>query len=105
MAQGPSYATGRTLPDYLRIAANVIYAVAGLVFLAGLFVDWKFPGVAVFLPLQIATNPANSGLFLLSIVLLAVGFAFGRTALTVEGWQAEAVEQEQEYTVDVGGET
>lgn len=105
MAQGPSYATGRTLPDYLRFGANVIYAVASLVFLAGLYVDWKYPGAAVFLPFQIATNPANSGLFLLSIVLLAVGFAFGRTARTVEDWQVEAVEQEQEYTVDVGDET
>ena len=99
----------KTLPDYLTQAANLVYAAAGLLFLVGLYYDWKRPGVNFFSEvfgtafLAIADEPhANSGLFILAILLLVVGYAISRSADAIVSWQTEKVDQTQEWTVSVG---
>lgn len=92
-----------TLPDYLNLAANVVYAGAGLLFVAGLYADWKLPGQNFIPMFMLADEPhANSGLFILSIILLLVGYTISRGADYVVEWQTESVDQTQEWTVDVG---
>lgn len=101
-----------TLPDYMTLLANVLYAVAGLLFLGGLYFDWQRPGINFFAayfesPLfMLADEPAaNSGLFILSIIVLLVAYIISRLADLIVDWQTETVDQTQEWTVDVGDDT
>ena len=99
----------KTLPDYLSLAANIIYAIAGLLFVVGLYYDWQRPGVNFFAEtfgtsfLAIADEPhANSGLFILAILLLVGGYLISITSEAIVSWQTEKVDQTQEWTVSVG---
>lgn len=98
-----------TLPDYLTLAANIVYAAAGVLFLLGLYFDWHRPGEAVlenwtgFALFTLADEPhANSGMFILAIIVLVVGYAISRSADIIDEWQTEDVDQTQEWTVDIG---
>jgi hypothetical protein len=100
-----------TIPDYLSLAANIVYGAAGLLFLLGVYFDWQRPGKAIFENLTgfglftIADEPhANSGLFFVAIIVLIVGYGFSRSADIIEEWQSEDVDQTQEWTVDLGDE-
>lgn len=93
---------GRTLPDYLSLAANGLYALAGLSFLGGLLIDWLVPGRLYITPLVITTETPNSGLFILSIALLLVGYLLSTLGSRIEERRREPVDQTQEWTVDVG---
>ena len=99
----------KTLPDYMSLAANLLYAVAGLLFIGGLYYDWQRPGVNFFAEvfgtpfLAIADEPhANSGLFILAILLLVFGYLVSIAGETIVNWQTEKVDQTQEWTVSVG---
>jgi len=89
--------------DYLRLAANVVYAITGLLFLAGLYFDWQHSGQIIIAEFSLADEPnANSGLFILAIIVLAMGYVLSVTGNKIEAWQSEKVDQTQEWTVDVG---
>ena len=92
-----------TTSDYLQTAANVLYAIAGVLFMAGLYYDWQHTGQVLISEFALADEPeANSGLFILAIIVLVVGYAVSRIGQKVEEWQTEEVDQTQEWTVDVG---
>ena len=95
---------GRTsTADYLGLAANIVYAIAGFLFLAGLYFDWRHSGQVLISQFALADEPnANSGLFILSIIILALGYVLSVLAKKIEEWQTEKVDQTQEWTVDVG---
>ncbi len=87
------------------LAAYVLYGIAGVAFLAGLFVDWRLPGLVVVPPFVVTTgSPTNSGLFILSIVVLVVGFLLSKTGRIIEARRTEEIDQTQEWTVDVGSD-
>ncbi|WP_435181058.1 hypothetical protein [Halorussus sp. AFM4] len=94
----------RDTADYLELAANVVYASAGVLFLLGLYFDWQRQGEIVISQFALADEPnANSGLFILAILVLIVGYLLSTVADKVVEWQTEEVDQTQEWTVDVGG--
>lgn len=94
----------RTLPDTLKLASNLIYLAAGGAFLVGLYVDWKLPGVAIIPWFALANEPVNSGLFILSVLLLVVGYVVSTAADWERERRTEEVDQTQEWTVDVGNQ-
>lgn len=101
-AQSEQYGE-RTLPDYLTLAANTLYGLFGIAFVVGLYFDWKLGGVVVVPQFVIANEPqANSGLFILSFLLLALGYVISRGARYIKEYRTERVDQTQEWTVDVG---
>jgi hypothetical protein len=91
----------KTLPDYLKRAAYLLYAAASLVFIVGLYLDVVNPDVVVVPPLVIAQD-ANSGLFILAIIVLAIGYVIGKIGHFIQEWRIEEVDQTQEWTVDIG---
>lgn len=95
---------GRTgVADYLGLAANVVYAISGLLFLTGLYFDWQHSGQVLISQFALADEPnANSGLFILAIIVLALGYLLSVAGNKLEEWQTEKVDQTQEWTVDVG---
>ena len=93
---------GRTLPDYLRLSAYLLYALAALSFLGGLLIDWLVPGRLYITPLVITSQTPNSGLFILSIALLLVGYLLSTLGIRIEEYRREPTDQTQEWTVDVG---
>ena len=93
----------RSTEDYMILGANILYAIAGLLFLFGLYVDWKQPGNVYVQQLVITTGSTpNSGLFLLSIIFLVLGFLLSKLGEIVKARNVEKVDQTQEWTVDVG---
>jgi hypothetical protein len=89
--------------DYLSLVANVVYAFSGVFFLAGLYFDWQHTGQIVIQEFALADEPnANSGLFILAIIVLALGYVLSVVGDQLEAWQSEKVDQTQEWTVDVG---
>ena len=95
----------RTLPDQLKLASTLIYAGAGLSFLAGLYADWKLPGQVIIPMFRIANEPeANSGLFIFAVVLLILGYLVSTAAEWERERRTEEVDQTQEWTVDVGNQ-
>jgi hypothetical protein len=89
--------------DYLGLVAYLLYAAAGLAFLVGLYFDWQHTGQVFISQFALADEPnANSGLFILSILLLIVGYALSLTSGKIREWNTEKVDQTQEWTVDVG---
>lgn len=93
---------GRTLPDYFGLIANVLYALAALSFLGGLLIDWLVPGRLYITPLVITTQTPNSGLFILSIAVLLVGYLLSSLGNWIEERRREPIDQTQEWTVDIG---
>ncbi|WP_458189017.1 hypothetical protein [Haladaptatus sp. NG-WS-4] len=95
---------GRTdASDYLDLAAKILYVVAGVLFLAGLYFDWQHTGQILIPQFALANEPnANSGLFILSIIMLALGYLISIVSHKLEEWRTEEVDQTQEWTVDVG---
>lgn len=93
----------RTLPDYLKLSAIGIYVFAGIAFIIGLYLDWRF-GAPVWIPsFKIAQEPQpNSGMFILSFLLLFVGYVVSRAGGLIESRRTEEVDQTQEWTVEVG---
>ncbi|MFB6156797.1 MAG: hypothetical protein ABEJ34_03020 [Haloferacaceae archaeon] len=93
----------RELPDYLDLVANVLYAVTGLLFVVGLWVDWQNPGQKVIGMFALDAEPnANSGLFIAAVIVLAVAYVISKLADKVVEWRTEEVDETQEWTVDVG---
>jgi len=94
---------GRTLPDYLGLFANVLYLLAGLSFLGGLLIDWLPTGSFYITPLVITNQePFNSGLFIVAIALLLLGYFLSTLGDWIEEYRRESFDQTQEWTVDVG---
>jgi hypothetical protein len=91
----------KTLPDYLKRAAYLLYAAASVIFIGGLYLDVVNPDVVVVPPLVIAQD-ANSGLFILAIIVLVIGYAIGKIGHFIQEWRIEDVDQTQEWTVDIG---
>lgn len=92
-----------TTSDYLKTAANVVYGIAGVLFMAGLYYDWQHTGQVLISEFALADEPnANSGLFILAIIVLVLGYVISMTGDKIEEWQTEKVDQTQEWTVDVG---
>lgn len=95
----------RTVPDTLQRAASLIYASAGLAFLGGLYADWQMSGQVIIPWFAIADEPAaNSGLFILAVLLLIVGFLVSKVADFERERRTEEVDETQEWTVDVGNQ-
>lgn len=93
----------RSAEEYMILGANVLYGIAGLLFLAGLYVDWREPGKVYIQELVITTGSvSNSGLFILAIIFLVVGFAISKVGRFIQARNVEKVDQTQEWTVDVG---
>lgn len=92
----------KTLQDRVERLTFVLYLLAGMIFIVGLYFDLEQPGVIVIEVLSIANDPSNSGLFILSFILLTGGFILGRIVATYDEWQKEEIDQTQEWEVDVG---
>lgn len=92
----------KTLQDQIDRLTFVLYLVAGGIFIVGLYFDLEQPNVILIKPLSIASDPSNSGLFMLSFILLASGFILGRIAATYQEYKKEEVDQTQEWEVDIG---
>ena len=91
-----------TLPDYLSMVANALYAVTGLLFLGGLYADWQMGGQVVIQMFAIADEPeANSGLFIAAVILLAIGYTISKVGLFIEERRKVKVDETQEWTVDI----
>lgn len=89
--------------DYLDLAARILYGIAGILFLAGLYFDWQHTGEILIPQFALANEPnANSGLFILSIIVLVIGYVTSVAGDKLEEWRTEKVDQTQEWTVDVG---
>lgn len=91
-----------TLADYLMRIAYVTYAVAGIAFLVGLYFDLVNPGTIVIPLLAFSSEPTNSGVFVLSIIVLIFGLVLAKISQILISYQTVAVDQTQEWTVDVG---
>lgn len=95
--------TEKELPDYLQQVSNLFYLLSGVLFIGGLYMDWQRPGEAIIPMFAYADEPtANSGLFILAIIILAVGYLVSRTGLYIEELRTEKIDQTQEWTVEVG---
>lgn len=94
----------KTLPDYLQRAAYVLYAIAGVVFLVGLYFDVARPDEVVVSVFVIYQDPANSGLFILATLLLVIGYVTSKIGRFIEEHRIEEVDQTQEWTVDIGSD-
>lgn len=92
----------KTLPDYLQRAAYLLYAAASVVFLAALYFDVASPDVVVIPALVIAQDPTNSGLFILAVIILALGYVVSKVGRFIQERRIEEVDQTQEWTVDIG---
>lgn len=93
----------RELPDYLDLVANVGYALTAALFVGGLWLDWQDPGNAVVSVFALADEPqANSGLFILAVIVLAVSYLISKVAQKVVEYRTEDVDETQEWVVDVG---
>jgi formate-dependent nitrite reductase membrane component NrfD len=91
-----------SLPDYLMRAAYIAYAVAGIMFLIGLYFDLVNPGETVIPLLAFSSEPTNSGVFVLSIIILILGLISGKISQIIKSYQTSNIDQTQEWTVDVG---
>jgi hypothetical protein len=102
-SQSMQYEYGqRTLPDYLQLASNVTYLIAGISFLVGLYFDWRIDVNVIIPQFVVAHDPRpNSGLFILSFLLLTVGYVISRIGVFIRKRRAETVDQTQEWTVDI----
>lgn len=97
------YNAEKELPDYLLQAANLAYLFAGVLFIGGLYFDWKHTGEMIIPMFAIADEPtANSGLFIAAMLVLVLGYVISRTGLYIESRRVEEVDQTQEWTVDIG---
>lgn len=95
----------RTTADYLKLIGLVLYGLAGLAFLLGLWFDWQAPGQIIIPPFALADEPnANSGLFILSVLLLAAGYVVSKVGYYLVERSIEETDQTQEWTVDVGSD-
>lgn len=96
----------KTVTDYLDQLAKGLYVLGALLFLGGLWIDWQNPGQVVVDFLVFTDEPyANSGLFIASIIVMAIGFVVSRLANAIEDYRTEEVEdQTQEWMVDVGNQ-
>ena len=93
----------RELPDYLELVANIGYALTAALFLGGLWLDWQDPGNAVINAFALADEPqANSGLFILAVIVLVVSYLISKVAQMVVAYRTEDVDETQEWVVDVG---
>lgn len=92
----------RTVPDYLRLVAYVLYAVAGAVFIIGLYVDVVYPDMVVVSAFTIYQDPANSGLFISATIILVIGYVTSKIGQYIQERRIEEVDQTQEWTVDIG---
>lgn len=96
----------KSLPDYMDQVAKLLYALGALLFLGGLWIDWKNPGEVLIDALVFTDEPyANSGLFIGAIIVMIIGFMVSRSADTiVEYRKVEVEDQTQEWMVDVGNQ-
>lgn len=95
--------SGRELPDYLDIVANVGYALTATLFLGGLWFDWQAPGQAIVGVFALADEPqANSGLFILAVIILAISYLVSVASRKLVEYRTEDVDETQEWVVDVG---
>lgn len=96
----------KTVVDYLDQAAKALYVLGAVLFLGGLWIDWKNPGQIVIDALVFTDEPyANSGLFIGAIIVMIIGFVVSRSADMIEEYRKEEVEdQTQEWMVDVGNQ-
>ncbi len=95
--------SGRDLPDYLDIVANVGYALTAALFLGGLWFDWQAPGNAIIPMFSLADEPqANSGLIILAVIVLGVSYLVSVASRKLVEYRTEEVDETQEWVVDVG---
>lgn len=88
--------------DYLHLASQLLYALAALVFIGGLYYDMVHTGQKVIPIFAIADEPqANSGLFILAMLIGLIGFLCSRASAMLDEWRVEEVEDSQEWEVDV----
>ncbi len=93
----------KDIVDYLDMIVKGLYTLGALLFLGGLWIDWQSPGEVVFSFLVFTDEPyANSGLFIMAIIVMAVGFLISQIANFIEERRyEEPEEQTQEWVVDV----
>ncbi|MFB6160249.1 MAG: hypothetical protein ABEJ61_03625 [Haloferacaceae archaeon] len=89
--------------DHLDRVAAILYAVFAFSFAGGVFLDWQSPGTVVVAPLTIFSNPSNSGLFLLGIILLFLGYALSKAADKIEEMNMDHEDETQEWVVNIKG--
>lgn len=94
----------RTVSDNLQLAAYVLYGLASVAFLGGLYLDMLYPDVVVVPVFVIYQDPANSGLFILATLLLVLGYVTSKIGRFIQERRIEDVDQTQEWTVDIGSD-
>lgn len=94
-----------TVVKRLDQVAKTLFALFGVMFLVAIYIDWQMTGLVVVPPLAILEIPggSNSGLFLLAIISLLVGYAISKAADWYEEYTKEEFDQTQEWVVDIEG--
>lgn len=93
----------KTIVDYLDMVVKGLYTLGAILFVGGLWIDWRSPGDVVFSFLVFTDEPySNSGMFIMAIIVMIIGFLISRTADFIEERRhVEPEEQTQEWVVDV----
>jgi hypothetical protein len=92
------------LEDYLHDASRVLYAIAGLFFIGGVYIDWQHPGMSIIPFLNFVEG--ISDLFIAAFILAFVGYLVSQSSNIVDSWRTEEIEQEQdqEWSLEIGEE-
>ena len=91
-----SSALRRTKTDWLNFAGNMLYAVAAGLFVIGFYIDWKHPEMVV-IPQFTLADEANSGIFVLALIVVVLGYIAHRIVAFIEEWYREEVDQTQAW--------
>lgn len=90
--------------ERLDTISNVLYVLFGLMFVGGLYIDWRTPGLVVVPQFSVVNDPyANSGLFLLAILTVVIGYLISKAADVIEEMNSEEFDQTQEWIVNING--
>lgn len=99
----PSKFLDDDMVDYMDKVAAILYAVFAACFAIGVFFDWQSPGTVVVSALTIFENPPNSGMFLLGLVFLFLGYALSKAADKIEEMNTVQTDETQEWVVNIKG--
>lgn len=104
MAPQQNFGLTESLSDRIRAVSNLAYIAFAILFAGGLYVDWQAPGTVLVPFLSVMEQPySNSGLFLLGIVFVVLGYVLSKAADIIVELNKEEYDQTQEWIVNIPG--
>ncbi|MFB6302227.1 MAG: hypothetical protein ABEH78_05135 [Haloferacaceae archaeon] len=94
-----------TLVERMDQVAKAMFVLFGALFATAIYIDWQHTGLVVVPPLAVLQIPggSNSGLFLLAIIVLFLGYFISKAADKIEEMNKEEFDQTQEWVVNIKG--